>query len=163
MAFLSLSDLGSKMKTIFVTILACIAFGFFASIAVIILRTMNSTPQAVLDYITQDAFQILAILGSIGVFIGSWLMKSQLKISSAGAISGALIATIFSLLILIFVHWLEPISMISATLLFSLLFGAFIWVLSFRLNQTLLLTSIRVLRITILLGIFCFIVVWFIV
>lgn len=94
------------MKTIFVTLLACIAFGFFVSITVIILRTMNSTPKAVLDYITQDTFQILAILGSIGLFIGSWLMKSQLKTSTFGALSGAIIATLFSLLILVFVYWL---------------------------------------------------------
>lgn len=105
-AFLSLSDLGGKIKTIFVTLLACIAFGFFVSIAVIVLRTINTTPQAVLEYITQDAFQMLAILGSIGVFIGSWLLKTQLKTSTAGAVSGALIATLFSLLILVFVYWL---------------------------------------------------------
>lgn len=162
-AFLSLSDLGGKIKTIFVTLLACIAFGFFVSIAVIVLRTMNTTPQAVLEYITQDTFQMIAILGSIGVFIGSWLIKTQLKTSTAGAVSGALIATLFSLLILVFVYWLWPIVPVMATLLFSLLFGAFVWVLSFRLNQTLLLTSVRVLRMMILLGMLCFIVVWFIV
>jgi hypothetical protein len=67
---------------------------------------MNSTPQALLEYITQDTFQILAILGSIGVFIGSWLMNSQLKTSISGALSGAIIATLFSLLILVFVYWL---------------------------------------------------------
>jgi hypothetical protein len=103
------------------------------------------------------------ILGSIGVFLGSWLIKTQLKTSWAGAISGALIATIFSLLILVFVYWLGPISVVSIILLFSLLFGAFVWVLSFRLSHTLLLTSIRVLRIIIILGIISFIAVWFIV
>jgi hypothetical protein len=95
--------------------------------------------------------------------MGFWLLKTQLKTSAAWAVSGALIATIFSLLILIFVYWLWPLSTAMATLLFSLLFGAFVWVLSFRLNQTLLLTSIRVLRIMILLGMLCFIAIWFIV
>jgi hypothetical protein len=52
---------------------------------------------------------------------------------------------------------------VMASLLFSLLFGAIVWVLSFRLNQALLLTSVRVLRVIILLGILCFIAVWFIV
>jgi hypothetical protein len=106
LAFLSLSNLGGSIKTIFVTLLACIAFGFFVSIAVIILRTMNATIQAVLDYITHDRFQVLAILGSIGVFIGSWLLRTQLKNSTVVAVSGAIIATLVSLLILTFVYWL---------------------------------------------------------
>ena len=162
-AFLSLADLGGKMKTLFVALLACIAFAFFMSVAVILLRTMNSTAHTILDFMTKDTFQIGMILGSIGVFLGSWLIKTQLKTSWAGAISGALIATIFSLLILVFVYWLGPISAVSIILLFSLLFWAFVWVLSFRLSHTLLLTSIRVLRIIIILGIISFIAVWFIV
>gem|GEM_PF-2634138 len=61
-AFLSLSNLGGKMKTLFVAMLACIAFGFFTSIAIIILRTMTSTPQTILEFMTQDTFQIGMIL-----------------------------------------------------------------------------------------------------
>gem|GEM_PF-2628104 len=49
------------------------------------------------------------------------------------------------------------------TLLFSILFGAFVWILSFRLNQTLLLTSVRVLRIVILLGMVTFVVMFLVV
>lgn len=94
------------MKTLFVTLLSSIAFGFFASVAIIILRTTSSTPNTLLDFIAKDTVQTLTILGSIGVFIGSWLMKTQLKTSSAGAVSGAIIATLFSLLILLFVYWL---------------------------------------------------------
>ncbi len=75
------------MKTLFVALLACIAFGFFASVAVIVLRTMNSTPHTVLEFITKDTVQILTLLGGIGVFMGSWLMKTQLKTSTAGAVS----------------------------------------------------------------------------
>ncbi len=115
------------------------------------------------EFITKDTVQILILLGGIGVFMGSWLMKTQLKTSTAGAVSWAVIATIFSLLILVFVYWLWPITPVMMTVLFSLLFGAFVWILSFRLNQTLLLTSIRVLRVMILLGMLSFIVVWFIV
>jgi len=162
-AFLSLSNLGGKMKTLFVAMLACIAFGFFTSIAIIILRTMTSTPQTILEFMTQDTFQIGMILWGIGLFVGSWLIKTQLKISSWGAFSGALIATIFSLLILGFVYWLWPMTLAMTTLLFSILFGAFVWILSFRLNQTLLLTSVRVLRIVILLGMVTFVVMFLVV
>lgn len=94
------------MKTLFVTLLSCIAFGFFVSIAIIILRTTSSTPNTVLDFIAKDTVQIVTLLGSIGVFMGSWLVRTQLKTSPSGAISSALIATLFSLLILIFVYWL---------------------------------------------------------
>jgi len=162
-AFLSLSNLGGKIKTLFVALLASIAFGFFTSVVIIILRTISSTPHTILEFITQDTFQILTILGSIGIFLGSWLIRTQLKTSTAVAISGAIIATLASLLILVFVYWLGPITPVMTTLLFSLLFGAFTWVLSFRLNSTLLLTSIRVLRVMILLGMLSFILVWFIV
>ncbi len=94
------------MKTLFVALLSAIAFSFFASVAIIILRMTANTPHTVLEFITKDIFQILMILGSIGVFLGSWLLKTQLKMTTAGSVSGAIVATLFSLLILIFVRWL---------------------------------------------------------
>jgi hypothetical protein len=82
-AFLSLSDLGGKMKTLFVTLLSFIALGFFMSIAVIIVRTTVSTPNILMEFIAKETFQVSTLLAGIGIFMGFWLLKTQLKTSAA--------------------------------------------------------------------------------
>ena len=151
-AFLSLSNVGGKIQTFFVTLLSCIILGFFASVLVTILRVTDNTFQTVLIFLVKDTSEIFIILGSIGVFFGSWLIRTQLNNRLSSAITGSLVATFFSLLILGFVYWLGPISLLWTVTLFSVLFGAFLWVLSFRANHELFALSVRVLRIVIFLG-----------
>ncbi len=162
-AFLSLSNIGGKIKTFFVTLLSCIVLGFLVGVLVVILRITDNTLQTVLTFLAEDMTQIFYILGSIGIFFGSWLIHTQLNNRLSGAISGSLVATFFSLLILGFVYWLGPISLTWAVILFSVLFGAFLWVLSFRANHALFALSVRVLRIVIFLGLACGLLIWLIV
>ncbi|MFA6080619.1 MAG: DKNYY domain-containing protein [Candidatus Gracilibacteria bacterium] len=161
-AFLSLSNIGGKAKTFFVTLLSCIVLGFLFSILVMVLRVTDNTFQTVLTFLAKDILQVGVILGSIGVFFGSWLIRTQLNNHLSSSISGALIATFFSLLILGFVHWLGPILLLWSIVLFSVLFGAFLWVLSFRANHGLFVLSVRVLRIVIFLGLVIGLVSWLI-
>lgn len=151
--FFFLSQLGWFIKTFFIFLISSIAFGFFVSVGIIVSRTFNTSPEIIIDFMTRDTMQIAMILWSIGILFGSWLVRSQLKTSVGGAITSALLATIFSLLILAFVYWLWPLYYGVMALLFILLFGAFLWVLSFRWNNNLFLTSVRVLRIMIFLWI----------
>lgn len=161
-AFLSLSNVGGKIKTFFVTLLSCIVLGFFASVLVMILRATDNTFQTVLTFLVEDTSEIFIILGSMGVFFGSWLIRTQLNNHLSNSITGSLVATFFSLLILGFVDWLGAISLLWTVILFSVLFGAFLWVLSFRANHSLFALSVRVLRIVIFLGLASGLIFWLI-
>jgi len=151
-AFLSLSNVGGKIKTFIVFLLSCIVLTFLVGVLVVILRATDNTLQTVLTFLVKDTSQIFIILGSVGVFFGSWFTRTQLDNRLSGAISGSVIATFFSLLILGFVLWLGPISLIWTVVLFSALFGAFLWILSFRANHGLFALSVRVLRTVVFLG-----------
>jgi len=71
------------MKTLFVTLLSFIALGLFVSIAVIIVRTTVSTPNILMEFIAKETFQVITLLAGIGIFMGFWLLKTQLKTSAA--------------------------------------------------------------------------------
>lgn len=162
-AFLSLCNVGGRLKTLFVAILSCIAFGFFVSVALIILRAIGSTPHTILDIMARDTFQLWFIFGSVGLFIGTWLLRTQLKLSVISAVLSGIVSTLLSLLVLAFIYWLWPLSLTLGTIAFTLLFGSFTWILSFRWSTTLLLMSIRVLRVTILMWIIVYLAVFLIV
>ncbi len=98
--------MGGRLKTLFVTLLSCIAFGFFVSVALIALRALGSTPNTILDIVTRDIFQLWFIFGSLGIFIGTWLLRTQLKMSVIAAVLSGIIVTLLSLLTLAFIYWL---------------------------------------------------------
>lgn len=161
--FLILVRIGSVIKTLFVMILTLIATSFFAGLFIIAWRMTNITPQILWDFIARDTLQWFFIIASIGIFGWSWLIRTQLKMSPLWSVVSSFVATLFGVGTLVFIRWLWPLTLPASVIVFSLLFGAFTWILAFRQSSKLLLTSVRVLRITLLLGMMIYLLVFLIV
>lgn len=77
--FVALSRVFGWVKSLLVTLLSLIGFVFFVALAVIIIRAIFGDMQSFIKYFMKPGIQMIGILKLTGIFLGTWLITSQLR------------------------------------------------------------------------------------
>ena len=106
---------------------------------------------------------MFTIMKITGIFLGTWLIMTQLGSSLLRAIGQAIVATIVALGLLAFLFWIGTLGTITSILIFAALYGILLWIMRFRMVSNLFIETVRILRIALILVVVVGILVWILV
>lgn len=148
------------IKSLLITILTLIVFVFLFSVGGIVAHAIFADFAHFLSFLAKPEIRLLGIMKIIGIFIGAWLIMSQLGSSFFRACGQALVATIVSAGLLTFLLWLGSMSTIISIILFSGIYAVLLWIMRFRMVSNLFAETVRIVRVALILGVLIGIVVW---
>jgi hypothetical protein len=96
----------------------------------------------------------------IGVFVGAFLIATQLGSSLIRSLGQAIVATVVALIVLSLIIWITGIGTIASLALFCLLYAVLLWIMRFRMVSNLFVETVRIFRVALILAVVIGLVVW---
>jgi len=106
---------------------------------------------------------MIGIMKIIGIFLGTWLITTQLNSSLFRAAGQAIIATVVSVGLLVFLLWIiGALGTITCVVIFSLFYAVLLWIMRFRMVSNLFAETVRIIRIAVIIAVVTGVLAWII-
>lgn len=148
------------IKSILITLLACIVFIFVLSVGGIVSRTVFGDFSHLMSFIEKPEIRLMGLMKIAGIFVGTWLIITQLGSSLFRAVGQSIVATVISLILLAFLFWLGSIGTLTSIIVFSVLYAVLLWIMRFRMVSNLFAETVRIVRIGLILALILGVMVW---
>jgi hypothetical protein len=145
-----------------VTLLSLIGFVFLAALIVLIIRAIFGDMQSFFEYALKPEIRMIGIMKLTGIFVGTYLITSQLRSSLFSSLGQAMIATLVSIGLLAFLIWMGTLSTLVSIVLFSVFYAIILWIMRFRMVSNLFAETVRIVRIALIIAVVAGVLVWII-
>ncbi len=158
--FMALWSALGWIKSFLITVLSLIVFVFLLSLALIVARLVFHDFVSVFEFLARPEIRLLGLMKIVGVVFGAFLIFSQLGSNLLRSVGQSLVATVISLAILSFLMWLGHISTLLAIISFTVIYGALLWIMRFRMVSNLFAETVRIIRVVLIMALALSLLVW---
>ncbi len=148
------------LTSILVTLLTLISTLFVAALVLFLMRLIfDSLPEA-FSSVVQEPYSNIVVFLLSGFVLGTFLILTQLHTSLFRAFSQTFIATVFATVLVTFIMWIGAQFSWGMILIFGILYAALLWILRFRMTSDLFAETVRIVRVSLILVAFLWLVHW---
>lgn len=149
-------------KSLLITILSLISFVFILACFLLLGKVVFDTVGDFFWFMAQDHILLLFVCVWSGLFIGTWLIVTQLRVRLFVALGQSIIATCVTIAIVSLLFWLSSVGTFTTIILFVCLYTILLWIMRFRDGERVFAETVRVVRVGLLLLVILSFIVWII-